>query len=148
MLTVRCHSLVVLSFGHFSKRVPFIRLVIKHQRTAHSSEEFRGRCLHSCIAPSISALKLNCLCVLRSTFTVTRVTASWYFRQETSLNIKTCPAAGEIKVRHVHTVFSREPPITDVSRLTHTRNYRQEFLKNVPESGGQRKSKRGCVTGL
>lgn len=51
-------SLVVLSFGHFSKRVPFCQ-------TAHSSEVFQGRCLDSCIAPSIGALKLNCLCVLR-----------------------------------------------------------------------------------
>lgn len=77
MLTVRCHTLVVLSFGHFSKRVPFCQTGDRHQRTAHSAEVFRGRCWHSCIAPSISALKLNCLCVLRSTFTVTPVTASW-----------------------------------------------------------------------
>lgn len=42
-----------------------VRLVIKHQCAAHSSEVFRGRCLGSCVAPSVSALKLHCLCVLR-----------------------------------------------------------------------------------
>lgn len=39
MLTVRCHSLVVLGFGHFSKRVPFCQI---GDKTPTHSSQLRG----------------------------------------------------------------------------------------------------------
>lgn len=50
VLTVRCHSLVVLSFGHFSKKVPFCQIGDKTPNTQLTAPRLLVTLLH----PSIS----------------------------------------------------------------------------------------------